>query len=376
MIKRYEYVREDDPMTVADTYRVDLPKFGNLSSILLRFSANDVSGLAQTGGLWRILDFITKITVLGDGSEIIKSLSAADADAVAFWDQLVMPPDRWRNYASNTQFAYVLLNFGRYKGDKQFGLDLGQFKNVELQITNTMSAATFTTPAVSILGLYIDEAAPRQFLGHLRTEAWRVWTTVADETKYLDLDVDLSIRRIILRALPVVDGNFLTTTGLSNLMDRIELLLDTGRVKLLDQGIDDLMVCNYYMYNSVPFAGGFPYVNSGGGVDMSIGVIDTAVAGGGSQAGTVTTVDPTIESARTDRTQRMLSFLADHPIGLIVKGTGPFSSAVYPFSYDDDPAEYLDPNLRKQVKLNIHTRNAASAAGGINEVILDRLVKY
>jgi hypothetical protein len=376
MLYRHEYIREDASLAVTDTFRVDLPKQGLLSSLLFRLSANDVSGLAQLGGSWRLLDFISKVAIIANGATIIKSLDAAEIDALAFYDEGVMPPDTWRNYASNTQFMYMQLNFGRWKGDPGIGLDLGKFANVELQITNTMTALTHTTPAVSILGCYVVDPSPNQFAGYLRTEEWRKWTTVADETKYHELDLEYRIRRIMLRAVPDVDANNVSGTGMSNLMDDVDLSLDTGVTRLHKGGIDDIMRLNYYNYGKEILTSGFPYVNADKGFDMGVGYATGAVAGAGSQDGAGAATIPTIESARTDNTQKAETYEGDNPLAMFVRGVGPFNTAMLRFDYDDEPPAYLDPMARRQVLLNIHTRNAASAADGSNFVILDRYVPY
>ena len=373
---RHEYIREDASMTANDTYRVDLPKQGHLSSILFRFSGSDLSGLGQSGGAWRLLDFISKIAVLANGSTIIKSLDAPQLDALSFYDEGVMPPDKWRNYATNTQYMYLLLNFGRFKGDYQLGLDLSKFANVELQVTNTVSGGQFTSMAISTLACYLVDAPPNPFAGYLRTEEWRKWTTVQDETKYHELDLEYRIRRIMLRAMPPLDANNVASTGMSNMMDDVDLSLDTGVIRLYKGGIDDLMRINYYNYGKMVITAGFPYHSADKGVDMSVGETFGAVAGAGSQSGAVATTFPTIESARSDHTQKFESYGADNPSGLIVAGVSAFNTIMFRFDEPDDPSMYLDPMARRQVHLNIHTRNASSAAGGTNYVILDRFVPY
>jgi hypothetical protein len=59
-----------------------------------------------------------------------------------------------------------------------------------------------------------------------------------------------------------------------------------------------------------------------------------------------------------------------------MKGQAPHNLALYRFDTDPDPATWLDPNARKTVSLDIHTRNQASAASGVNAIVLDRFVRY
>lgn len=369
-----EYVRENVAVTLNETYKLDLPEHGLLTSLLIRISGNEASAYGQNGGDWRIIDRITKVAVLLNGATVCKSLTGYQAQALAFYDQGVIPPGDWRNYATNTQFEYMLINFGRYMGDSDFGLDLSQFNNVELQITNDATATEFSGLTISVLGIYLRGSTTGKFNGYLRSEEWRSWTTVADETKYNDLPVEHVIRRIMLQAIVPVDASNVDTTSNSNLMDDIELGLDTGQVRVYKGGIDDLMRENYLDTGKPIVIGGSPYHLADKGIDLGLGRIIAYAQGAGSQDGAGAGTIPTLESARTNGILKPETYEADSPMNLIVVGMSPFYTAQFDFNLNWDANNWLDPNQRKTVKLDIHTRNAASAAGGRNAIVLDRLV--
>ena len=67
MFWQKEVIRESVAMTLNDTYNLDLPDFGLLGSMLIRISGAEVSGLGQSGGAWRIIDFISKLEVILNG---------------------------------------------------------------------------------------------------------------------------------------------------------------------------------------------------------------------------------------------------------------------------------------------------------------------
>lgn len=374
MFLQREYVRENVAMTLNETYKLDLPEHGLLTSLLIRLSGAQVSAYGQGMQDWRIIDRITKVAVLVNGATVCKSLTGYQAQALAFYDQGVIPPGDWRNYATNTQFEYMLLNFGRYMGDTDFGLDLSKFANVELQLTNDAGATSFSSLTVSVLGIYLRGSQAGQFKGYMRSEEWRAWITVADETKYNDLPVEHIIRRIMLQAIVPVDGDFVDMTSNSNLMDDIELGLDTGQVRVYKGGIDDLMRENYLDTGKPIVIGGSPYQLADDGVDVGLGRIIAYANGAGTQSGAVATTFPTYESARTNGILKPESYSADNPTNLIVVGMSPFYTAQFDFNLNWDPNNWLDPAARKTVKLDIHTRNAASAASGRNAIVLDRLV--
>lgn len=374
MFWQSEYIRENVAQTLNDTYKLDLPKAGMLGSILIRISGNQKTGLGQDGGAWRLIDFISKVTILINGSEVCKSVTGKQLQAGAFFDQGVLPPGDWRNYATNTQFEYLLINLGRWFKDTDFGLDLAKYNNVEIQIENNMAASEFTGLTYSLLGYYLRDANAGQFRGYMRTEEWKRWTTVADETQYHILPVKYRIRRVMLQAIPNVDASYVDTTGMSNLMDDIDFSLDTGNTRVYKGGLDDLMRDNYLDLGRPMIVGASPYMNADKGIDVSIGRIIGYANGAGSQSGAIADSIATLESARTNGILKPENYDADNPMNVIAFGFAPFSIAMFNFDTNYDPSMWLDPDQRKNVLLNIHTRNSSSAAGGTNAVILDRLV--
>lgn len=369
-----EYVREGVAMALNETYKLDLPEHGLLTSLLIRISGNEISGYGQSMHDWRIIDRITKVAVLTDGATICKSLTGYQVQALSYYDQGVISPGDWRNYASNTQNEYLLINFGRYMGDPELGLDLSMFANVELQITNNATASEFTSLSVTVLGIYLRGTQAGQFKGYMRTEEWRSWTTVSDETKYNDLPVEHIIRRILLQAIPDQDANFVNETNMVNLMDDIDLGLDTGQVRVFKGGIDDLMRENYLDTGKAAIVGGQMYGVTDKGTDFSLGRPLIFVHGSVSKDGAVSTVIPTLTADELNGTVTPESVEADSPINVLSIGMAPFYTAQFDFNLGWDSANWLDPNQRKTVKLDIHTRSGAAYADGRNAIVLDRLV--
>jgi len=366
--------RVNDTMNLNNTYKLQLPKQGLLSSIMIRISGDEKTGLGSDGSGWRLIDFISQIQVVS-GSMILKSLTGFELQALAVYDQNKVPPGDWRNYATNTQYETFLINFGRWLKDDQLGLDLSAYDTVELWITNNMSAAQFTNLAVTVVEYFMQQGMVSTWPGYLRTEEWKRWTTVADQWIYSDLPVELPIRRILLHAWPVLDGNYVAETNMFNLMDEVKFMLQTGAITVFDGSLDYLAREAYLDAPTPPMVGGWPYINNGKGIRMDLGYQLYGLVGGGSQAGTIMTIDPTIDSARSDYTQVGYAYQVDHPVGLFGVGMAPFNGVQIPCHNYDDPASYLDPNALKTVQVNIHTHNAASSAGGVNAIVLDRLQK-
>lgn len=377
MYWRREFLRKSAALTAESTDQWDFPDHGRLGSILLKLSGPEISGYGQSGGPWRIIDEISKIEVILNGSEVCKSLAGDLVQALAFYDQGVTAPDPWRNYATNTQWCYILLNFGRKLFDPASYLDLSRFSSAELKITNTASSsADFSSLACTILQYFLEEPGDVPPIGYMRTEEWRKWDTVADETKYLDLPTDLLLRRLLLQAIPDVDSSYVEETGMHNVMDDVELTLDSGKLRVYKGGLEDLMREAFYAYGKELITGGEIYHSADKGVRVSLGYVLSGAWGAGSHDGSGSSTVPTLEAGRTSFTQKPETYEADNPIQALFRGVAYQNTVCIPFDLDPNPATWLDPDLRKTVELNIHTRNAASAADGTAKVILDRLVKY
>jgi hypothetical protein len=375
MYWRHEYVREAISMTLGGTYKLDLPQHGQLCSLFLRITGSMIADSMIAVADWRIIDDISKISILGDGATVIKSLTGYQVQGLSYFDQGKFPKGRWSNYAAASVNEHMLINFGRFLYDPEFGLNLERFNNVELQIENTATAGALTDWAdltVSVLAVYKEEGGV--YPGYFRTEEWRAWTTVVDETRYNDLPLEGRLRRVLLQAIPGIDSAEVEETNMSNLMDDIEFMLDTGRTRVYKGGIDDIMRLNDVEMGIPQIVGASIYHTADQGVDVSLGYVHGRAFGSGSQDGAGSATIPTLEGDRTSFTQKPETKEADSPIQALFLGIAPFMCLRVPFADQWDPASYLDLRSRATVALNIHTRNNASADNGRNAIVLDRLI--
>lgn len=373
MYWQHEYLRESVTATLGQTYKVDLPTSGMLSAILLKLSASATSGLGLSGGSWRLLDFVGTIEVIANGSTVIKSYTAKQAHFLAWLHQGITPPRKWRNYATNTQFEFIPILFGRTIKDPNYGLDLSKYNNVELRITNS-SSATYHGSDISASALCVyGRDMPAGFQGHIRSELWREWTTVADETKYAELPSEFPICTVALRALPSTT-NGLSDTGFANLMDDIDLAIGGGQKRVFKGGLDDLVYSNYLDRGAEVLVSGLADVTADKGIDVSIGNMFGWAGISGSKDGAVSATIPTMLADATDNTISFEAREADSPVEFIATGMGYMNMAFLHFNPTLDPALNIDVNRDGKTTLNIHTRNAAASASGTNDIILERVV--
>jgi len=375
MFLQRQILRSSVAMTVNNTYKLDLPEHGMLTSLIIRLSGSQMTGYGQGVENWRLIDEMSKLTVLANASEIIKSVTCKQAQALAFFDQGVIPPAQWRMYATNTQFETMLVNFGRKFGDTEFGLDLSQFNNVELQLSNVATAADFSALAVTIEAVVLRDVPATQYGGYFRTEEWKRWTTISDETVYNIIPTQYPLRRIVLQAIPDKDGNEQNETSMYNVMENVDLSLDTGQVSVYNDGLDQLMFENYLDQGKPMIIGAQTYQTADYGTDISIGRMLGVALGASSKDGAVAASIPTLKADEINGTITPEVYAGDEPQAVIAFGMSPFYCAQFDFGLNNDPANYLDPEARKTVQLDIHTRSGAAYADGTAAIVLDRLVR-
>jgi hypothetical protein len=377
MYPRRDYLRENATFTRNDTWKEDLPDEGLLSGILLRMNVAGVSGAFAEIEKWRILDYISKVEIIANGSQVIYSITGETLAALMFFDLGETHTDYWHSYATGTKWCHLYIPLGRHMFDPEVGVDLGKYDNVELRITNDASSSYFGADlSLSVLLHLLADHPTGAFAGHRRVEEWRKYTTVADATEYIELPSAHPIRRVMLQLIPDVDSNNLSETGMWNVADDIELLLKSGALRVYKGGADDLMFENAWQLGRCVYSTPNLYMTADYGRRVGMGYVFGAVGGAGAQGGSGASTIPTIEGRRTDNTQKPETYEADILQSLIVRGICPENHLYIPFNIPDQASAYLDPKTMGTVDLNLHTRNAASAADGTVRVILDRYVAY
>jgi len=377
MYLQKEYLRENIALTLNDTYKLDLPETGILLGLLIKVvakmqTANPTAAL----NTWRPVDWLDNFSVIANGASVIKSISGKQLAFLSAIDQGVVPPAKWLEYSQPYNREWYVMNFGRKWGDKELGLDLSKFDSVEFQLKNSLTSTYGQNLWLSIMALYLREA-PGAPIGYMNTEEWRKWTTVADETKYLDLPTSHIIRRLILQAIPAVDSTTkVSKRNFFELMDDVELNLKTGVLRVYKGGLDDLAALNLFETGLLPLTHGIIYHTADKGFEVGVGYVTGMALSSESKSGTAATVIPTIEGDNNVCTQIAEAYTSDEPIGWFAIGQGLHNCVVFPFDQDPSPYSWLDPEASKVVQLNIHTENAANSASGTNIVVLDRLVRY
>lgn len=163
------------------TYDFQAPRAGVLSGLELKLAYNNG---ASGGGGQDIADAVTKIQVVGNGSDVLFSLSGYELLKWSYkWahDRMVQLRDA---RAGNTQYAIFPVPFGRFLGDKDYWINLADYNTLDVQVTYapTISATQFATltGVLDILGVFWPGGVtPPARKGWLRTTQINKFTSVA-----------------------------------------------------------------------------------------------------------------------------------------------------------------------------------------------------
>jgi hypothetical protein len=372
-----EILRESVSLPLNETYTLELPDNGLLSSLIIRFYGYQAEGAPLAAShLWRLIDFISQLEVIVNGATVVKSLTGTQAQFLTFMDQRVIAPTKWAEYSATYQREYVVINFGRQMNDKDIALDLSKFDSAELRIRNTATSTYWGGITCNIVARWVRDY-PTSPIGYMRSERWRSWTTVANETKYLELPTELTIRRVVLQAWPAVDSTTLQEkTSMFNLMRDIELSLRTGVLRVFKGSLLDLVFENAFDMGVIPITGGWTYHTADKAFYTGLGYVDAVAIAAGSMSGSGASTVATILGDNNAGTQKPETKETNVLIGFLAKGVGYHNCGYVRFDYDPNPFTWLDPMTERAVLLNITTADSSAAAGGNNYVILDRLVRY
>ena len=370
------FLRTGESWANGGTLKLDLPTSGILGSIMVRAERAGVTDAFNDQYKWRLIDYISKVEVIGNGSTPIKSFTGEVARGLTCFDGGGLSPDQEFNYGSSTKRAHFMLNFGRRLWDRKYGLDLSRWNNVQLQLTNDGSSTFFGGAWSADILMYImrgDGVPVPQ--GYFRTEEVQNWTTVQNERKYITLPQDHKLRRILLHVIPAHGTNDNADTQSYNVVDDIELYIRSKREKLFDASLRFLWYENYFSLGRNFLTHLEPYHTGGNGVKTGLGQVLAKAMGQMPQGGTPGANTVAVEPGNDGDTQKLLRTGTDN-YSWLMSGLGPENCAVIDLAPDiEDPGTWLDLAKEKDVNLDVHTADSASADNGVVRVITDRLIQ-
>lgn len=225
------------------TYRVELPNRGALHTILLKVQCTNG---ATSGRGVSILDVVDDVKIVGDGSEIIYSLTPVEIEK---WHETMYgrPLVAVQNEAASAVQEMVFpLMFGRGIFDPEYFLPLERFKDVKLEVAfspNIAADAGFATGTTTFdLELLMSMTNQNlSYAGTLKTRRINQFTSAASGDNEIELPDSLNIRAIGVYAYEtsVADGTDITRVTLEDKAD--------GK-KLFEADWDDFIHINRELY--------------------------------------------------------------------------------------------------------------------------------
>jgi hypothetical protein len=357
------------------TYRQDLPESGLLSGIQMQIYGTPVNDARIAIDTWRIIDFLNELRIVGNGAEVLFKLNGRMAQYLNWMQGGLSMPDQHHNYGTSTLRCHLFIPFGRYPFDADFGLDLSGWDNVELQFTNEATAALFASGfSIDTKLVLLRDAGARQFLGHIRNEEYRKWTTVAGETKYIDLPTERMLRHMLFQVDADVDSNYVAEATLYNVLNNLKVTLRDGLEEVYNSNIRDLWQLNsMWDWRGNPITGGETYHTDAYGFRTGLGQTFYKAGAYLSHDGGQSAYAPDYVPGDDSMTQtRQCDGDGDQWSGLFA-GVSYENVVRVDFDVSPDPSSWLDLAAKKTVKVEAYTGNSSSYADGSIVLALARL---
>ena len=200
-------------------FRKDLPKSGCYTAldVGIRLTNGATSGINMD-----LLDVIKHISLVMNGNDYRYHMSGQGAFR-NYWMRHGRPmPYTWTEAASGVNEVWFRLEFGRFMGDPQFGLDLSRFNNVQLQVDydNTVygavGATTFTTGTftITVIAHQFPYASRPAFRGMMGMREFWTGTSAASGDEVQDLP---SANTILGLGLLAIEDNIAEATDVTDI---------------------------------------------------------------------------------------------------------------------------------------------------------------
>ena len=349
----------------------EAPSTGYLAGVLFLGTASTVTASTYTQETWRPHDLIDPIQVTLNESFNVVSATARQLISREYWNTGLSDIARHRMYTTGTTRLCIPVSFGKYMFDPFHAINLSMVDSCKVKLSNSMSASTFTSPAIDCFGIFIEDPnVGKMNAGFMRFEEYREWTTTQAGVEYINLPHDGKLRKVYFQMIPDLTSSKGDADPHDN-MRNIKYTIDSGsKVLYDDQSFYLSHLATYQAGQEAVFHGmkdttadngiitGLLRQTGYSGISMSI---DAAVS-----ANVPTIGDDSYYAINPEDRE------ADSPIALIVRGLGCESMIQYSHDNYGDGSDYLDLHSHTDVMLEVSTRDAATAADGTNRIVIER----
>jgi len=337
---------------------------------------------ATSGQGLSIDDVVDKIEVIGNGSEVLFSLTPQELRRWALLDFGQPISEKIDEAGGAVMMAIYPILFGRTEWDENFWLPCSKFTDLELRIkySPTIAATAWATGTVTItvIALMTMGGDPGQYMGTLRKTTIYDFTTVASGDEVIDLPRRLLYRRGLIYCYEagVEDGTDITKVKLSlNNDERIPLNMDWV----------DLQEWNRKLFNVHPYVLMKLYRTDADTVNTKLARITNVqltpldddilallegITGDALTLGVIDQAEQAVDEGGTGTYTIHARETADHNILLYAEGLGLPYAVVIPFDYLNGD-QFFDPTKFDMVQLIL----TQGGAGGDAKVSLEEVLR-
>jgi hypothetical protein len=236
---QYAYLVKEKTLSDSGVEYIDLPRNEQIAMILIDFRATVASTVDHDRS---ILDVITDIDVLLEGSKVAYSANPEVASYFSFLTTGKIPPHLIHHAADYTNMVLPIW-FGRVPFDTQYMLDTSKYANAQLQIAYALNTTYEDTGTAQLTVILCRPVTPVSPVGFIRSRLINEYAHgAAAEIKSLDLPSGLDWFDIGVR---VVDDDEYFIARLTDL----DLELNQGRISIFNGRIEDLKYLNQIWFD-------------------------------------------------------------------------------------------------------------------------------
>lgn len=232
MLHRYAYLERDRSLADSGEHTVDINVLDPVTCLWVELRCTNGASWNHHNPLHAEISDIQLI----DGADVIYSLDAYQAWALACADLGFAPQQKFSALGGDVQSVAVPLMFGRFLGDTQYALDPTRFRNLQLRVKWALDTAAATTWTTSTLTLTVIaetmEGAPAPSNLLARRE-WYTWTSAVG-TEYIALPTDMPIRGLMYRS-------YLASYHPFGIVSQMKINCDGNKYVPLDVDVEDLL---------------------------------------------------------------------------------------------------------------------------------------
>lgn len=341
---------------------IDLNVADPISEMIIRFQPRNGAGGDATGHPVRCIEKIELV----DGSDVLYSLSGAEAHALDWYNhQIVRPNIMW--YLTGLVFDCALhISFGRFPMDPVLAFDPKKFRNPQLKISLDIDAGGMNTDqvVVSVFARTFDEKEITP-VGFLMNKEIKDYSLGAGTREYTDLPTDYPYRKLLLRSQKY-------GSGLEHCFDEIKLSEDNDKKVPLNHKIEEILhaITGY----SKPYREWLLTNGSDAGRPLFITPGYWPAFSAGEWSNAVPADQPTVWEGDGGRAY-VYKTTAGRNVQVLCMGWCPHSTIEIPFGMQDDIEDWYDVTKLGSLRLNMKA-GAGMLSTDTCQVFLQQLRKY